>query len=207
MCVYTMCGVLMYILYMYIHTVSVYSVYTIHTCAYTSIQVYIHMNIHIDMCMFVCIYVCTQQMCVYVCLCVFMYIYSSRRMAEAPRKRSSTSDVAASLSGRHSSASDAGAGVTLQKQIGLVSACGFIIGRLCHVIGKICSGMVACVSPSQQDAHLLIYFQLIKKEKVANHSDHVFTASCKTNKQCRVFPASCWICLGPSTVRVCVSFV
>ncbi|XP_075876686.1 large neutral amino acids transporter small subunit 2 isoform X2 [Nelusetta ayraudi] len=51
-------------------------------------------------------------------------------MAEGPRKRSSTSDAAASLSGRHSSASDAGAGVTLQKQIGLVSACGFIIGNI-----------------------------------------------------------------------------
>lgn len=40
MCVYTMCGVLMDILYMYIHTVSVYSVYTIHTCAYTSVYTY-----------------------------------------------------------------------------------------------------------------------------------------------------------------------
>lgn len=86
-------------------------------------------------------------------------------MAGSPRKRSSTSDAAASLSVQHSSASDAGAGVKLQKQIGLVSACGFIIGRLRHMMGKICSGMVACVSPSQQNAHLLIYSQLIKKKK------------------------------------------
>lgn len=79
-------------------------------------------------------------------MCIYVYIYSSRRMAEGPRKRSSTSDAAASLSGRHSSASDAGAGVTLQKQIGLVSACGFIIGKLCHAVGKICSDIAARVS-------------------------------------------------------------
>lgn len=89
-------------------------------------------------------------------------------MAEGPRKRSSTSDAAASLSGRHSSASDAGAGVTLQKQIGLVSACGFIIGRLCHAVGKTCSDIVARVSLFSKTLRLLI-----KKR-----SDHVFTASC-----------------------------
>lgn len=77
-------------------------------------------------------------------------------MAEGPRKRSSTSDAAASLSGRHSSASDAGAGVTLQKQIGLVSACGFIIGRLCHAVGKICSDIVARVSLFSKTLRLLI---------------------------------------------------
>lgn len=67
------------------------------------------------------------------CLCVCLV---SRRMAECPRKRSSTGDAAESLSGRHSCASDAGAGVTLQKQIGLLSACGFIIGRSFHAVGE-----------------------------------------------------------------------
>lgn len=55
-------------------------------------------------------------------------------MAEGPRKRSSTGPNPSERSGSASDAGkDAGVGVTLQKEIGLVSACGIIIGKLFHV--------------------------------------------------------------------------
>lgn len=53
-------------------------------------------------------------------------------MAGGPTKQSGATDAAVSLSGRRRSASDARAGVTLQKQIGLLSACGFVIGASFH---------------------------------------------------------------------------
>lgn len=48
-------------------------------------------------------------------------------MTEGPRKRGSTGG--GSQSERPDSGEDSGVGVTLKKQIGLVSACGIIIGE------------------------------------------------------------------------------
>lgn len=56
-------------------------------------------------------------------------------MTEGPRQRSSTGPNPSERSGSASDAGkDAGVGVKLQKEIGLVSACGIIIGKLFHVI-------------------------------------------------------------------------
>lgn len=53
------------------------------------------------------------------------------RMSEGPRKRSSTGGGGEAE--RPDAAKAAGAGVALKKQIGLVSACGIIIGKWVRV--------------------------------------------------------------------------